>query len=164
MLAHQSPEPDPPIAIHPADGAEQGERQDFGPQGTPTEEWLLHKTPDGQHPDGVEQARLWLLNRARQNPEAEGIRLATSQEPDVAGGRDFFEVDIALLQAEFASYAPKPPAAFDRRLYEAARLHSEDLIARDAQDHNGQIDRIRDAGFQFSFVRVNVFAFTFHRI
>ena len=150
---------DPPVVYHP-EGKKSRESSQVGVlQATPTEEWLLHKTLDGQHPDGVEQARLWLLNRARQDPAAEGVRLAMSQEPDIADGRAFFNVDTALLQAEFASYMPKPPAAFDRRLYEAARLHSEDLIARDAQDHEGQIDRINAAGFQYSAVRVNVFAF-----
>jgi hypothetical protein len=124
-----------------------------------TTEWTFHKTADGQHPDGVEQARLWLVNRARQDPTAEGIWLASSDEEDIAGGRTFFNVDINLLQSEFAAIDPKPPAAFDVRLYEAARAHSEALIARNSQDHEGQFDLIDDAGFLFARVRGNVFSF-----
>jgi hypothetical protein len=128
------------------------------PSATPTE-WTLHKTPDGQHPDAVEQTMMWLINRARQDPTAEGIFLATATEPDIAGGRDFFRVNLTLLQAEFAALLPKPPAAFDVRLYNAAEAHSEALIARDSQDHDGQFDLVRAAGFQFSAARGNVFSY-----
>jgi hypothetical protein len=129
------------------------------PPSAATIEWTFHKTADGQHPNTEEQAMVWLMNRARQGPTAEGIFLATSSEPDVAGGRDFFAVDTDVLQDEFAALLPKPPAAFDVRLYNAAKAHSDDLIARDAQDHNGQFDRITAAGFQFAGARGNVFSF-----
>ncbi|MEM7018585.1 MAG: hypothetical protein AAF512_14740, partial [Pseudomonadota bacterium] len=126
----------------------------------PTTEWLFHKTADGSHPNGAEQERLWLLNKARSNPPAEGEFLASSTERDIAGGRDFFMVNLSVLRSEFNSYAPAAPAAFDNRLYEASRQHSQDLINRDAQDHNNQIERIQQSGFSFSAVRVNVFAFS----
>jgi len=124
-----------------------------------TIEWTFHRTADGQHPDGEEQMMMWLMNRARQNPAAEGVWLATSTEPEVALGRDFFNVNLALLQAEFAGYSPKPPAAFDVRLYDAAFNHSLDQIARDAQDHNGQLDRIDAEGFRWSSYRGSVYSF-----
>ena len=63
------------------------------------------------------------------------------------------------MQSEFASYAAKPPAAFDARLYQAAKAHSDDLIARDAQDHNQQFDRVTAAGFRFTQCRGNVFSY-----
>ena len=125
----------------------------------PTLEWAWHKTADGMHPNGEEQALMWLMNRGRENPTAEGIFLATSSEPDVQGGRDFFEVDLSVLQNEFSLIPPMPPAAFDSRLYQAALAHSNDLIARDAQDHEGQLDRIDAAGFQWLQARLNVFSF-----
>ena len=129
------------------------------PAGPPTTEWTYHKSPDGLHPNGEEQLMVWLMNRARANPPQEGVWLATSNDPDVAGGRDFFGVDLTVLQNEFASYAPEPPAAFDVRLYNAAKVHSDDLIDRDAQDHINQFQRVMDAGFFHNGIRGNVFAY-----
>jgi len=123
-------------------------------------EWLLHKTADGTHPDGVEQAYLWLMNRARRDPLAEGLFLAATGDLGVQHAISFFQVDLDVLRQEFAAIAPTPPAAFDVRLYAAARAHSLDLIARDAQDHNGQFDRVTEAGFRASGMRGNVFAFS----
>lgn len=127
--------------------------------GAPTREWTLHKTSDGAHPDGREQQVLWLMNRARANPPAEGFWLATATDPDIAGGRNYFDVDTTVLQNEFNVYTAKPPAAFDVRLYIAAKAHSDDLIARDAQDHTGQFSRVADAGFHYLAARGNVFAY-----
>ncbi|MCB1920637.1 MAG: hypothetical protein KDJ28_11745 [Candidatus Competibacteraceae bacterium] len=129
------------------------------PAATPTVEWTYHRTADGQHPNGDEQQIVWLMNRARQDPTAEGIWLATSTEPSIANGRNFFQVNTQMLQEEFASYAAKPPAAFDVRLYNAAKAHSDDLIVRDAQDHNNQFQRIEDAGFAYSVARGSVFSY-----
>jgi len=110
-------------------------------------EWIFHKTEDGEHPNGMEQQQLWFVNRARSNPTEEGIWLATESDPDVSWGRDGWRIDPDQLKAEFAAIAAKPPAVFDRRLYEAARLHSEDLIERDAQDHDGQSNEVDESGF-----------------
>jgi hypothetical protein len=123
-------------------------------------EWTLHKTADGAHPDGVEQAYVWLMNRARQDPAAEGVFLAGITQFGVPGALRYFGVDLALLEAEFAAIAPKPPAAFDVRLYEGALAHSLDLIARDAQDHSGQFDRVSAAGFRAQGMRGNVFSYS----
>lgn len=102
---------------------------------------------------------LWLMNRARANPAQEGIWLATTDEPDIAGGRTFFGVNTTLLMEEFASYEAKPPAAFDRRLYNAAYAHSLDMIARDSQDHQQQLERIAQAGFDCTWRGGNIFAY-----
>lgn len=124
---------------------------------TPNIEWTLHKTPDGTHPDGSEQQMLWLMNRARINPSGEGEWLATSDLSEIAGGRDYFNVDTELLQEEFDAIAARPPAAFDVRLYDAAEAHSLDMIARDSQDHTGQLEAIAENGFSYWSVRGNVF-------
>ncbi len=87
------------------------------------------------------------MNRARANPTQEGIWLATTTEPEIAGGCEYFGIDTNLLQSEFAGYTAKPPAVFDVRLYNAAKAHSDDLIARDAQDHDNQFLRVQQAGF-----------------
>jgi hypothetical protein len=123
-------------------------------------EWTFHKTADNQHPDGIEQQMTWLMNRARTDPTREGTWLATMNDPDVAGARSFFAVDLVLLQAEFAAIQAKPPAAFDVRLYQAARAHSDYLIANDIQSHTGQLDRVVDAGFAYQSYRGNVFSYT----
>jgi hypothetical protein len=125
----------------------------------PQQEWTLHKTADNLHPDASEQQMMWLMNRARTNPTQEGIWLATSNESDIAGGRTYFGVNLSLLQSEFAGYNAAPPAAFDVRMYNAAKAHSDDLILRDAQDHDHQFDRIADAGFTCWGGRGNVFSY-----
>ena len=122
-------------------------------------EWTLHKTADDSHPDGNEQQLIWLMNRARANPTQEGIWLAAISDVDVSGAVSFFGVDLQLLQQEFAGYAPTPPAAFDARLYEAARQHSEYLITIDGQNHDGQFDRVDAAGFVFTSARGSVFSY-----
>ncbi|MDB6069939.1 MAG: hypothetical protein JWL81_1110 [Verrucomicrobiales bacterium] len=124
-----------------------------------TTAWDLHKTADGLHPDGNEQEMLWLMNRARANPTAEGVFLANSGNADINLGISFFNVNVALMQQEFAAIPAKPPAAFDRRLYEASRDHSLALIARDSQDHDGQFALVDASGFKKTFANVSVFAF-----
>lgn len=131
----------------------------ISPNGTATTEWTYHKTADGSHPSGHEQQALWLMNRARGNPAQEEKWLASSDDPEVAGGRDYFGVDKAKLRNEFTGYGAKGPAAFDNRLYAAAYAHSLDLISRDAQDHTGQFARIESAGFHYTQARGNVFAY-----
>ncbi|KPA12793.1 protein containing DUF1566 [Candidatus Magnetomorum sp. HK-1] len=151
------PEPDPPKI-------EKNEKN-FSPlslkseKSVPTQEWIFHKTSDNSHPDGVEQQMVWFMNRARSNPSQEGIWLAKSEDSRISNPRDYFNVDVQILQDEFASYSPKPPAAFDVRLYNAAKTHSEDLILRDAQDHTGQFDKIDNAGFSYFGARGNVFSY-----
>jgi len=123
-------------------------------------EWTLHRTADGAHPDGVEQAYVWLMNRARANPPAEGVFLAGIHEYGVSNAMLYFDVDVAVLEQEFAAIAPRPPAAFDVRLYQAALAHSLDLIARDAQDHDGQFALVDAAGFHAQAMRGNVFSYS----
>ncbi len=123
-------------------------------------EWTFHKTLDGLHPDGQEQQAVWLMNRARANPNQEGLWLASSNDYSVAGGRNYFGVDLDILRAEFAAIVIKPPVAFDNRLYAAAFAHSTDLIERDAQDHDQQYARVQDAGFHvWGAFRGSVFSY-----
>jgi hypothetical protein len=154
-----------PPARHPAldpprlEGTRPAPRdQRLQPRGGASE-WVFHRSADGDHPDGLEQEMVWLVNRARSDPDAEGAWLATSSDPDIAVGRNFFGVNVGMLQSEFAALPPSPPAAFDRRLYEASLAHSLDLIARDAQDHNGQIERVIDSGFEHAGGRLSVFSY-----
>jgi hypothetical protein len=153
--ALEAPAPNPPVLEGGPELAPSAQRVPRAP----TQEWLLHHSADGQHPNGQEQEMLWLMNRARQDPAAEGLWLATSAEPDIALGRQFFGVDLDVLQDGFDALAPTPPAAFDRRLYEASREHSEYLISVDDQNHDGQIERVIDSGFEPNGGRLSVFAY-----
>lgn len=123
-------------------------------------EWTLHKSADGAHPDGREQQSLWLMNRARQDPAAEGQFLAGIDDPLIRARLSGFQVNLNVLRAEFAALPPMPPAAFDARLHAAALAHSLDMIARDRQDHLGQSQRVRDAGFHALQQRGNAYAFS----
>jgi hypothetical protein len=155
------PEPDPP-RIEEADRTSPGLLSNATPRSTTMMiEWTYHKTMDNEHPDATEQQLLWLTNRARANPRQEGQWLATVNDPFINMARSHFGVDPALLQDEFANYSVKPPAAFDVRLYNAAKAQSEDLIQRDSQDHTQQFDHIDAAGFVYSQVRGIVFSYAY---
>ena len=73
-------------------------------------EWTYHRTDNGVHPNQREQEQLWLINRARANPTAEGEWLAAESHSDVAFGRDsYFRVSKTQLRSQFAALSAKPP-------------------------------------------------------
>ena len=125
-----------------------------------SQEWTYHKTPDHRHPDGNEQQFMWLMNRGRANPVQEGAWLSNTGDARISGAIQAWNVDLGVMRAEFNGYDAKPPAAFDVRLHYAARAHSLDLIARDAQDHTGQFTHVGNSGFQYYQLRGNVFSYT----
>jgi hypothetical protein len=155
---NMSPEPDPPfIDLGESDGVRS--RPLFQ---TPLsiQEWTFHKSADNLHPDGNEQQFIWLMNRARANPSHEGYWLANTGVPEIINALYYWNVNLTMLQNEFNGYDSKPPAAFDVRLYNAAKAHSDDLISRDAQDHDGQFAKIDASGFYYTAARGNVFSYT----
>jgi hypothetical protein len=174
------PEPNPPWGVRDAETAKQ--HPIVSRAVTPSVEWEYHKTSDNLHPDANEQQLMWLMNRARSNPTVEGIWLATiydqyitytpgcsqmTEDIDfcyIAGALDHWNVDLDLLQIEFAGYDTKPPAAFDVRLYLAAKTHSEFLIRIDGQNHTDQLNRIDDENFSYARVRGNVFSYSLSAI
>jgi hypothetical protein len=127
-------------------------------------EWTFHKTSDGLHPDGNEQQMLWLANRARSDPAQEGIWLATEDDPDIAAARTSWGVNVTVLQNDFAAIPAKPPAAFDVRLYNAAKAHSNYIISIDNQTHDGQLQRVDDAGFKWQSWAGIVFGYSKHAV
>lgn len=151
------PEPDPPQIDLGDPGTFTTRSQPQAPLSL--QEWTFHKTADNQHPDGNEQQLLWLMNRARANPAQEGHWLAHTGVSDVEKAIAYFGVNTTMLQNEFDGYDAKPPAAFDVRLYNAAKAHSQDLISRNAQDHDGQFDLIDTAGFHYQAARGNVYSY-----
>src|SRR5262249_6674609 len=88
-------------------------------------------------PSAEEQLLLEMINRARANPPAEGLRLRSTTDPDVVSGNLFFHVDLDQLVADFAGYPARPPLAFNASLIASARGHSQDMADNNFQGHNG---------------------------
>ncbi|MBL8000049.1 MAG: hypothetical protein JNL32_15610, partial [Candidatus Kapabacteria bacterium] len=98
-----------------------------------------------------EQLTLEYINRARANPTAEGVRLATTTDKDVQGAYSYFKIDVNKVKQQFAGYPARPPVALHAKLSAAARRHSLDMQAKDFQGHTGSdgsnmVQRIQGAG------------------
>lgn len=114
-------------------------------------------------PSADEQFMLELINRARADPAAEGIFLATVDEPRVQFAITFFGVNLARLQADFAGYPSRPPLAFNPKLLASSHRHSKDMAENNFQDHNGTDDstistRVADAGYSAISVSENIYS------
>jgi Cysteine-rich secretory protein family/SdrD B-like domain len=99
-------------------------------------------SPDGQlysigDPTNDEQYYLELINRARANPTAEGIRLALTTDASVLTAYTAFGVNLVLMQAQFALIAPAPPLSMNATLLNAARAHSQNMLQNNYQGHSG---------------------------
>src|SRR3954463_1210575 len=70
-------------------------------------------------PTDEETYYLELINRARSDPTAEGVRLKTTTDADVLSATTFFGTDLNLMAQEFAAIASAPPIAFNGRLINA---------------------------------------------
>jgi PKD repeat protein len=68
-------------------------------------------------------------------------------------------VNVNVMISEFSAIAPKPPAAFDVRLYNAAYQHSLNMIACNCQTHTGQETLVKNSGFDYRLLRGNVFSY-----
>ncbi len=89
------------------------------------------------NPTNEEQLYLENINLARANPVAEGVRLATTTDPDVLAAYRSFGVNLALMQTQFAALLPLPPYSMNATLTAAARAHSQDMFVKNFQGHNG---------------------------
>jgi hypothetical protein len=116
-------------------------------------------------PTAEEQYMLELINRARANPPAEGLRLQATTDPDILGAYSYFQVDLAKVVADFAGYVPRPPLAFNANLIAAARGHSQDMVVNDFQGHTGSdgstiTNRVEAAGYTgWNALAENVYAY-----
>ncbi len=123
-FAQVAPPPAPPIINRAAFSTETPD--------TPTAQ--LYSIGD---PTNEEQYYLELINRARANPAAEGLRLATTTDPNVLGAYAAFGVNLVLMQAQFALIPPEPPLSMNATLLNAARAHSQNMFQNNYQGHNG---------------------------
>jgi uncharacterized protein YkwD len=88
-------------------------------------------------PTNEEQYYLELINRARANPTAEGLRLATTTDSNVLNAYSAFGVNLVLMQAQFALIPPAPPLSMNATLTTAARAHSLNMLQNNYQGHSG---------------------------
>src|SRR5438067_1421714 len=88
-------------------------------------------------PTNEEQYYLELINRARANPTAEGIRLATTTDSNVLAAYSAFGVNLVLMQSQFAVLPPAPPLSMNATLMTAARAHSQNMLQNNYQGHSG---------------------------
>lgn len=88
-------------------------------------------------PTNEEQYYLELINRARANPTAEGLRLATTTDSNVLMAYNVFGVNLALMQTQFVLIPPAPPLSMNATLTTAARAHSQNMLQNNYQGHNG---------------------------
>src|SRR3954471_14830977 len=88
-------------------------------------------------PTNDEQFYLELINRARANPVAEGIRLATTTDSNVLGAYGGVGVTLVLMQSQFALIPPAPPLSMNSALLTAARAHSQNMLQNNYQGHSG---------------------------
>lgn len=116
-------------------------------------------------PTDNEQLYLELINRARANPPAEGVWLANLTDPDVVSAINYFNVDLGQMMTEFNAISPAQPLAFNSILIGTARVHSQNMYDQQTQAHvlSGESDlgtRIHDAGYSWSSVGENIYAYS----
>lgn len=88
-------------------------------------------------PTDEEQHYLELINRSRANPIAEAGRLVAVTDQNVRDNYDFFQVDLNLMATQYAAIPPAPPLSFNAILLSVARVHSQDMLENNFQDHYG---------------------------
>lgn len=116
-------------------------------------------------PTDEEQYMLELINRARANPDSEGIRLQTTTDANITQSYKYWQSPTpAQVGADFHTYPAKPPLAFNAKLITAARGHDQKMIQVDSQYHVGPDgdpgSRISNAGYNVTGGwGENVFAF-----
>ena len=121
-------------------------------------------------PTNEEQELLEWTNRLRADPGGEYARLIVNPAtrvavlPSITNALNFFGVDLALFQQQMGAFAPVQPLAWNEALAGAAATHSALMIAADDQSHQlpgeaGLGDRIHAAGYQYSTVGENIYAY-----
>ena len=119
---------------------------------------------DFGNPIAEEQLYIELINRARADPAGEGVRLATTTDPDVLAAYAYFGVDLAMMQSEFNAIPAEPPLAPNASLQTCSRSHSAWMLANATQSHNetnpsnDPFSRMTAAGFAYTSAGENIYA------
>lgn len=115
------------------------------------------------NPSPDEQALLELINDARENPSAEGLRLAGTADTNVLAAYQAYGVSTNQLKVDFAAYPARPPLAFNSNLMASARRHAGDMATNDFEAQAGSdgstpSNRIIQAGYSANSWAENIFA------
>jgi uncharacterized protein YkwD len=124
-------------------------------------------------PSNLEQLLLEYTNHTRLNPLGEAARYVsgfasnpTSPDPEIQFALSYFNVSGTALRAALAALSPVQPLAWSSALHDAAKSHSQVMIASDIQTHQapGEPDfaqRVTSAGYgSYSRIAENVFAYS----
>lgn len=114
-------------------------------------------------PTPEEQLYVELVNRARANPQAEALLLANTTDANVLDDLGSWQVDRALMIAQFAAFAAVQPLAINPALTRAARRHSLDMFNQSFQAHDGSdgstpSSRAEAEGYDIASLGENVYA------
>ncbi len=113
------------------------------------------------NPTPDEQLYFELINRARANPPAEGLRLATLTDTDIITAYQNFGVDLTMMRTEHNAIPAAPPIAPNAILMGVARAHSNWMYNNGVQDHfeNGVSPsaRVTAAGYTWGAMGENIF-------
>lgn len=115
-------------------------------------------------PTDAEQLCVEYINRARANPAAEGQRLATTTDPDVAWAYEYFGVNLGLMKSELSACSAVPPLAINEAMTRAARGHSQDMFDHQFQEHLGSDggtlgQRLINAGYPYTGCAENIYVY-----
>jgi hypothetical protein len=118
-------------------------------------------------PTAEEQQYLEYINRARSAPPAEGLLLAQTTDPDVLAAyaptnQGGFGVNLTVMVSQFALIPATQPLAFNEKLIQAARRHSQDMFQNIFQEHTGSdgsipSQRVTDAGYIWQKTGENIY-------
>ena len=136
---------------------------------------VAHSAP----PTAEEQYMLELTNRMRVNPQRE-LSFMTNINPgpvpawgepwsddvDIAGALEFFDVDAAELVRQWDELVPAPALAWSDELNEAAQYHNSRMIFHQDQQHEfpfepGLVERIEARGYDnWETLGENIYAYS----
>ncbi len=116
------------------------------------------------NPTDEETYVLELINRARANPEKEGIFLTNTGVANVEQAISYFKVNKEIVKSDFKTYTKTFPLAFNKYLNAAAKLTSEMQRDNDVQAHeiNGidPGDRMTQSGYKWRGYGENIYAYS----
>ncbi len=118
------------------------------------------------NPTAEEQYYFEMVNRARANPAAEGVRLAATTDANVLLGFSSFAVNLTLMKSEFSALPVAPPIVPNAILMGTARSHSAWMLAHATQSHNetnpanDPFTRMTTAGYSWSSAGENIYAYS----
>ncbi len=103
------------------------------------------------------------INRARANPVAEVGILQAIGDLSIQQAYAYFKVDFATFATDMAKFPALPPLAPSSHLVQAARGHSQWMLANALQAHEenglGFVDRVNATGYVLTIVGESIYAY-----